>query len=121
MSCSDRVDFHHYKTPEIFSSNIFDGFAIDIWAAASTLYLMLTGMPAYSKPWRADPYYRAFAVDGLLMATLQSWGRPISDEAGDLLQRMLREDPKDRLTLAQVMEHPWVTNSDVEAPVDMLL
>jgi serine/threonine protein kinase len=32
------------------------------------------------------------------------------------LQNMLQLDPRERLTLAEVMSHPWVTNSHVQAP-----
>ena len=117
MSWPDRVCFHHCKSPEIYASQIFDGFAIDIWCAATTLYLMLTGIPTYSLPVGADPHYQAIAVNGQLMALMRQWGLPMSDEACDLLQNMLWEDPRERLTLAQVMEHPWVANPNVEAPV----
>ena len=40
----------------------------------------------------------------------------MGEEAGDLMQNMLRLDPRKRLTLAQVLAHPWVTNDNVEAP-----
>ena len=35
---------------------------------------------------------------------------------GDLMQNMLQWNPKDRLTLSEVMNHPWVTNELVEPP-----
>ena len=34
--------------------------------------------------------------------------KKLSDEVIDLLQRMLRKDPAQRLTLLQVLDHPWL-------------
>ena len=50
---------------------------------------------------------------------LNQWNRPVSFEAGNLLQRMLKEDPKERLSLVEIMDHPWVINGDIstELPV----
>lgn len=50
------------------------------------------------------------------MDQLQNWDIRLSDEAGDLMQNMLQLHPKDRLTLTEVMTHPWVTSELVEAP-----
>jgi serine/threonine protein kinase len=33
----------------------------------------------------------------------------MSNEAMDLLERIFRLDPNNRLTLSQILEHPWVT------------
>jgi serine/threonine protein kinase len=40
----------------------------------------------------------------------------LSDDLVDLLKHMLKADPKDRLSLDEVMESPWVTNADTMAP-----
>lgn len=42
------------------------------------------------------------------MKLLEILGYPVSNSAGDLLQNMLQQDPRNRFTLAQVMEHSWV-------------
>jgi serine/threonine protein kinase len=34
----------------------------------------------------------------------------VSDIAKDLLTRMLTKDPKDRITAAAALEHPWLQN-----------
>ena len=35
----------------------------------------------------------------------------VSTEAKDLISRLLRKLPSERLTLEQVLEHPWITNN----------
>ena len=105
------------QSPEIFAQKVFDGFAIDVWAAATILYVLLTSFPAFTEPHRTDDLFRIICVEGQLAELLCSWNIPLSDEACNLLQNMLWEHPRKRLTLAQVMEHPWVTHPDVQPPV----
>jgi serine/threonine protein kinase len=50
------------------------------------------------------------------MEQLRNWDINLTDEAGNLLQSMLQLRPQDRPTLAQALEHPWVTNNEVEIP-----
>ena len=105
-----------YMAPEIYSNaDNFDGFAIDLWSAGVILYIMLTGFPPYDRPIWADDRFEII-VNGHLMDQLESWDIAISRNAGDLLQSMLRFHPRDRLTLGQVSEHPWVTDPDVQRP-----
>ena len=104
------------QSPEVFrNTENFDGFAIDMWAAGVILYIMLTGFPPYDQASRTDQRFELI-VTGRLVKQLKSWGINLSKEAGELLQSMLQLNPKDRLTLAQVMSHPWVTNPDVDVP-----
>ncbi len=103
-------------SPEILQNREpFDGFAIDLWAAGVILYIMLTGFPPYDHATQADARFEII-VEGQLMDQLRTWEIEISEEAGELLQAMLQLDPRDRLTLQQVMAHPWVTNPDIIAP-----
>lgn len=99
-----------YMSPEVFlNREAFDGFAIDLWAAGVMLYIMLTGFPAYDHAQVADDRFQII-VSGQLREQIRAWGIVISDEVGDLLQSMLRLDPADRLTLAEVFSHPWMVN-----------
>lgn len=107
---------HNYMSPEVFANtDNFDGFAIDLWAAGVILYIMLTGFPPYDQANRTDQRFELI-VNGRLAEQLLKWGINLSDHAGDLLQKMLQLDPKRRLTLAQVLDHPWITNDDVQRP-----
>jgi serine/threonine protein kinase len=107
---------HNYMSPEVFANtDNFDGFAIDLWAAGVVLYIMLTGFPPYDQASRTDQRFELI-VSGRLMEQLRNWDIILTEDAGDLMQRMLKLHPKDRLTLAEVMSHPWVTNEHVEAP-----
>jgi serine/threonine protein kinase len=77
--------------------------------------IVLTGFPPYDQASRTDQRFELI-VSGRLMEQLRNWDIFLTDEAGDLMQNMLQLDPRERLTLAEVMSHPWVTNSHVQAP-----
>lgn len=107
---------HNYMSPEIFENKVaFDGFAVDLWAAGVILYIMLTGFPPYDQASRTDQRFDLI-IRGHLMRQLSSWGINLSQEAGDLLQKMLMLEPKDRLTLAQILSHPWVAEGEAQPP-----
>lgn len=107
---------HNYMSPEIFrNSEPFDPFAIDLWAAGVILYIMITGFPPYDQASPTDQRFLQI-VSGSLLQQLEAWEVSISPEAGDLIQKMLQLNPRNRLTLSQVMLHPWVTNSDIMPP-----
>ena len=102
--------------PEIkANTEAFDGFSIDLWAAGVILYIMLTGFPPYDLPERADQKFDLI-VNGNLVWQLERWDIHLTQDAGDLLQSMLKLDPRDRLTLAEVMTHPWVVNGEALLP-----
>jgi serine/threonine protein kinase len=99
----------NYISPEILHScQPFDGFAIDLWAVAVILFIMLVGLPPWEFAREEDPRYK-MVIRGGLASMLQSWNRQISPQATDLLQRMLRADPRHRLSLEEVKDHEWVT------------
>ena len=102
----------NYISPEIFKSEgPFDGFAIDLWAAGVILFIMLVGLPPWEFAGEEDPRYRMVARGGLARM-LESWNRSVSPLATDLLQKMLREDPRQRLSLCEVKDHEWVVGDD---------
>ena len=103
-------------SPEVFANTKhFDGFAIDLWAAGVILYIMLTGFPPYDQASVTDQRFELI-VSGRLAEQLHNWDIFLSEEACQLMQSMMQLDPRDRLTLAEVMAHPWVANGEVQPP-----
>lgn len=85
-----------------------DGFAIDIWSAGIVLFKLLVGKKPFKKPDQTDKYFKQISENGKLTTLLQSMGVDISDDAMNLLQNMLWSDPAKRMTLSQIVKHPWV-------------
>ena len=107
--CVDSIFYDALSmSPELLANTSpFDGYAIDIWAVGIVLFTMLVGIPPFEWASVDDPRYQLVCRGGL-NDLLTRWKRPISPLAADLLQSMLRENPHDRLTLFQIMNHPWV-------------
>jgi len=102
----------NYISPEVLKSEEpFDGFAIDLWAVGVILFIMLVGLPPWEFARDEDPRYR-MVVKGGLERMLKSWDRAISPAAADLLQKMLREDPRQRLSLIEIKDHEWVNMTE---------
>lgn len=98
----------YYMAPEVYNEEPFDGHAVDMWAVGVCLFMMLTGQNPWERPSRLDQKFRYF-TDGYLTVILKNhWNMGLSADAIDLLQRMLLLDPRDRPSLQQVRQHPWM-------------
>lgn len=97
-----------YMAPEVVArEEVFDGFAIDMWAVGVILFVLIVGMAPFKWAHESDRRYAKICRGGL-KELLAGHNISLSREAIDLLQNMFWHDPRKRLTLAQVMQHPWV-------------
>jgi serine/threonine protein kinase len=88
----------------------FDGYAVDFWSVGVMLLSMLFGNEAiFVAPVLEDRIFQQICVRGKLSEFVQQHQHiSISGNAVDLLQKLLRYDPNDRPTLAEVRHHPWI-------------
>ncbi|XP_065862382.1 calcium-dependent protein kinase 2-like [Euphorbia lathyris] len=102
-SYRDIVGSAYYVAPEVLRRRY--GKEIDIWSAGVILYILLSGVP----PFWAENEKGIFdaVLEGEIDFESQPWPS-ISSSAKDLVRRMLTQDPKRRITSAQVLEHPWL-------------
>ncbi|CAK9176074.1 unnamed protein product [Ilex paraguariensis] len=99
----DIVGSAYYVAPEVLRRRY--GKEIDIWSAGVILYILLSGVP----PFWAETDKGIF--DAILQGDIDFESKPwpsISDSAKDLVRKMLTQDPKNRITSVQVLEHPWI-------------
>ncbi|KAM4101823.1 hypothetical protein ACB094_05G174900 [Castanea mollissima] len=110
----DIVGSAYYVAPEVLQRNY--GKEIDIWSAGVILYILLSGVP----PFWAENEKGIF--DAVLRGELDFKSEPwplISESAKDLIRKMLTNDPKKRITAAQVLEHPWIKGGQAsDKPID---
>lgn len=80
----------------------------DIWSAGVIVYILVAGYP----PFYDDNQKKLFAKikKGRFEFHEEYWGG-VSEEAKDLITRMLTVDPALRPTAAQLLEHPWLQSS----------
>ena len=99
-----------YMAPEVsMRQECFDGFAIDLWAIGVLLFEFLIGKKPFALPDASDSNFNIIAIEGNLKELLQIKSIFLDEEACDLLQKMLLLDPAKRLTLAEIVNHPWVS------------
>ncbi|KAH9797841.1 calcium-dependent protein kinase 21 [Citrus sinensis] len=99
----DIVGSAYYVAPEVLRRSY--GKEIDVWSAGVILYILLSGVP----PFWAETEKGIF--DAILKGGVDFESEPwllISDSAKDLVRKMLIQDPKKRITSAEVLEHPWM-------------
>jgi serine/threonine protein kinase len=104
-----------YMSPEIYRNrHPFDGGAVDIWTAGTILFCMLSGNRSYQRPHDTDAQYY-WMVHGL-RRLFSDWGVNLSEEAIHLLENILQVDPRLRLTLDEILNHPWMSGPDALPP-----
>jgi hypothetical protein len=95
-----------YMSPEVYANRVpFDGEAVDVWSCGVILFCILTGNRSYNHAHRSDPifYWMTHGLERLL----SDWEVVLSPEGVSLLKGMLQVDPRDRLSLSEVLNHPW--------------
>ncbi|KAG5408368.1 hypothetical protein IGI04_004687 [Brassica rapa subsp. trilocularis] len=106
----DIVGSAYYIAPEVLKRKY--GPEADIWSIGVMLYILLCGVP----PFWAESENGIFnaILKGHVDFSSDPWPS-LSPQAKDLVKKMLNSDPKQRLTAAQVLNHPWI-KEDGEAP-----
>ncbi|XP_058962150.2 calcium/calmodulin-dependent protein kinase type II subunit alpha [Pocillopora verrucosa] len=101
-----------YLAPETILADPI-GPAVDIWACGVILFLLLVGYPPF---WHSDDRkLMLLIVEGCYSLPARYWDR-VSDDAKDLVKRMLVVYPHKRVTAFKALNHPWI--SDFEESVD---
>ncbi|KDP20751.1 hypothetical protein JCGZ_21222 [Jatropha curcas] len=111
----DIVGSAYYVAPEVLRRNY--GKEIDVWSAGVILYILLSGVP----PFWGETEKGIFdaVLEGHIDFESQPWPS-ISESAKDLVRRMLTQDPRNRITSAQILDHPWIKDGDAapDKPID---
>ncbi|EPS73534.1 calcium-dependent protein kinase 8, partial [Genlisea aurea] len=102
---NEIVGSPYYMAPEVLKRNY--GPEIDIWSAGVILYILLCGVPPF---WAETEQGVAQAIIQCVIDFKRDPWPKVSDNAKDLVMKMLEPDPNKRLTARQVLEHPWLQN-----------
>ena len=91
-----------YLPPEIVESKEYDS-TVDIWALGVLTYELVVGTPPFEEATMNMTKKRILAGKVLFPADGKS-----SAEVRDLVRRILVQNPKNRLTLEGIKNHPWM-------------
>lgn len=96
-----------YVSPELLKYNKC-GFECDIWAIGCILYQFLVGVP----PFKGKTEYLTF--EKIVNLQYQWPNFYIPPTIKDLVDRLLKSNPYDRLTIPQIQQHKWFGNLNWE-------
>ncbi|KAL9260502.1 Calcium-dependent protein kinase 8-like protein [Drosera capensis] len=103
---NEIVGSPYYMAPEVLKRNY--GPETDVWSAGVILYILLCGVPPF---WAESEQGVAQAIIRSIIDFKRDPWPNVSDNAKDLVRRMLDPDPKRRLAAQEVLEHPWLVNA----------
>ena len=101
----------HYAAPEVIESKSYDGGKADVWSCGVILYVLLTGTPPFN--YDGDEGNLAPLFHAITRADY-SMPSNISPEAKRLIARILVANPKNRITIEQIWDHPFMCKYDRE-------
>jgi non-specific serine/threonine protein kinase len=108
--------------PEILLSSKnqgYEGFPVDVWSSGISLYIMLSGtLPFNFKKNSNSSIDSSNETNSNLQYSIinkePKYIEKISSQARDLLNGLLNKNPKKRLTIEQILNHPWLKSEEIK-------
>jgi aurora kinase, other len=92
-----------YLPPEMVEGQEHDH-RVDVWSLGVLMYEFLIGRPPFEAEGSFETYERISGVEFVIPP------ESMSGLAADLIRRLLVKDPSARLSLSQVLQHPWIAS-----------
>ena len=95
-----------YASPEVIKGKKYSGLGIDLWASGIILFSMLCGYLPF------DDKNNDVLFKKILKCNIEFPKKHniiISDNAKDLIRKILEPDPSKRITLEEILKHPFLT------------
>eukprot|EP00440_Ansanella_granifera_P042458 gb/GFBE01046028.1/.p1 GENE.gb/GFBE01046028.1/~~gb/GFBE01046028.1/.p1 ORF type:complete len:341 (+),score=94.87 gb/GFBE01046028.1/:1-1023(+) len=89
-----------YLPPEMVHNKKYHS-RVDIWGLGVLLYEFMVGKPPFEDQSEKGTYKK-------IKSGTPQFPPNMTKEAKDLITRLLNKNPNERLTLEEVLEHPWV-------------
>lgn len=90
-----------YLAPEVVAKRSYDG-QIDNWALGVLMYEFLCGKPPFDDEKESQRFDKIRNVRLVFPGT-------VSNDARDLIKKLMKKNPAERLPLDQVEKHPFIT------------
>lgn len=98
-----------YLPPEMIELKFHD-FNVDVWSLGVLIFEFLVGKPPFEHYDKNVTYKKIVTLD----FNIPDY---INDDARDLIIKLLKKTPNERITLRQVLAHPWIINNKKNWPV----
>ena len=90
-----------YIAPEILENKGYEGFPVDVWSSGIVLYAMLSG----TVPFKAN---NLTDLHNIIIEGNFKEINDISFDCKDLLKKLLKVNPKERITIDEALKHKWL-------------
>jgi serine/threonine protein kinase len=90
----------NYVAPEVLKEQGYNGITADVWSCGVILFVMLAGYLPFDDP-NMNHLFNKIERGDFRMA------KHFTDPAKDLIGKMMVVDPMQRITLDQILSHPW--------------
>ncbi|XP_018416173.1 PREDICTED: aurora kinase A, partial [Nanorana parkeri] len=97
-----------YLPPEMIEGRMHDE-KVDLWSLGVLCYEFLVGIPPFETKTHQETYRRISKVDF-------HFPPYVSEGARDLISKLLKHNPDQRMPLKDVLEHPWVVQNSTKRP-----
>jgi len=105
----------NYIAPEVLDKKIGHSYEVDTWSLGVIIYTLLIGRPPFETNDTKATYRRILKVNYTFPSTV-----PISDEAKELIKKILILDPAKRLTIDEILEDPFIKINMIAASLSQL-
>jgi len=103
---------NEYIPPEVICGKRY-GFNFDWWGFGNILYEMIFGYPAFNDQNKSNLFKK------IVYQEPSYRGTNVSADALDLLKRLLKKDPRDRIKPSEIPNHPWFKGVNFEDIMNM--
>lgn len=105
-----------FMAPEIHAKQSYQGQVVDLFALGVILFILYAGHPPFNMANMEDPHYKLIATN----RSQQFWAahsnrRPegfFNEQFKDLITAMLNFHPHQRLSIPDIVAHPWIQQGD---------
>mmetsp|Transcript_2511 Transcript_2511/g.3695 ORF Transcript_2511/g.3695 Transcript_2511/m.3695 type:complete len:354 (-) Transcript_2511:86-1147(-) len=101
--CTEYIGTPGYAAPEVVRKNAYS-LPADVWSLGVIFFILLSGHAPFHDP-NLHRLNRKIKT-GIYAFNPEDWST-VSDEAKDLVKRMLTVDQMKRITAKEALDHPW--------------
>lgn len=100
----------NYMAPEILNKQKYSGNSCDLFASAIILFIMVTQRPPHNKASPTDVNYKYIHGNrlDLFWKKYDRYKLNLSEEFTSLINVMMQPTAAHRLSLAEILSHPWM-------------